>query len=410
MGSKARPLRATMLLFWAVALVATPAQAQIFARPSADAPGPIHSLPFELYDGRIYIQASGSGFGPGTFMLDTGAQITHFTSELVREARLATFGSSGITGTGEGRVDAVSVAATALDLGGFQLPIRNAVAAPANEAFGPVYTGSGKRFDGVIGYDLFAAFAVEIDYERRLIRLYGPAAFRHPEGADIVPIRLIDRKPYLAATFSLGGQSLAGDFLIDTGSGGAIGFNGDFVVEKGLVTLAGKTLPTVSRGIGGATPARLARVQSLTIGRTILPEPLAIIALEQGKGVRSDAAGRIGGALLRRFTVTVHYAGQTVGLRQNSNFGRPLETDMSGLAFISRDGEVVVERVEEGSAASDAGMQAGDRLLAIGRRAAPAMSLERIRGMLMQEGESRALRVLRQGAESTFFVKLKRRI
>lgn len=387
------------------------AAAQPVEQNAETARRPLHAIPFELYDGRIYVKASGPGFADRTFLLDTGAQLTHFTAELAREAGLETSGRIGITGTGRDRIEGSYVVGAALDLGGFPVPITSAIAAPADALFGPLVTGSGKSFDGAIGHDLFAAYVVEIDYERRLIRLFDPAAYVDPEGADVVPIRLLDRKPYVTGIVSLGGQALAADFLIDTGAGGALGFNGGFVAERDLIALAGPTLPSTSRGIGGATPARLGRVQALTIGRTVLAAPLATFALVQGRGVRADAAGRIGGALLRRFTLTINYAAQTIALVPNGNFGRQLETDMSGLALVSGgEGAVTVFRVAEESPASEAGLEAGDRLIGIDGTPAADLTLEAIRGMLIEHGRTRLLEIVRDGRTMSVPVTLRRRI
>ena len=393
------------------AAVPAAAAAQPVDALAAPANQPLHTLPFELYDGRIYVKASGPGFADRTFLIDTGAQLTHFTAELARDAGLQTTGRIGITGTGLGRIEGSYVVGAALDLGGLPIPLASAIAAPAGALFGPLVTGSGKSFDGAIGHDLFAAYVVEIDYERRLIRLFDPVFYVDPQGADVVPIRLIDRKPYVTATATFGGQPLAAEFLIDTGAGGALGFNGSFVAERDLVALAGPTLPSMSRGIGGATPARLGRVQALTIGRTVLAGPLATFALAQGRGVRTDAAGRIGGALLRRFTLTINYPAQTIALLPNGNFGRELETDMSGLALVSGgEGSVTVFRVAEESPAAGAGLKAGDRLIAIDGRPVADLTLDAIRGMLIEHGRTRLLQIDRAGESLSVPIALRRRI
>jgi len=404
-----RILAAATLLGAALAAPAAAAQVQ---PPAQLAPGqPLHTLPFELYDGRIYVQASVAGSGPRTFLVDTGAQVTHFTAELVRETGLESTGSIGITGVGPGRVQGVTVGGTLLNLGGAPLRIKRGIAAPGETLFGPVYIGSGKRFEGVIGYDLFAAYGVEIDYERREIRLYEPNGYDPPASADIVPIRLLDKKPYLTGIVSLGGRSIEANLHLDTGSGGAIGFNGNFVEEQALVALAGTTLPSYNRGVGGTTPARLGRAEALTLGKTILDRPFVTLALAQGRGVRSDSAGRIGGAILRRFTLALDYADRVIGLVPNGIFGQPIETDMSGLALVSgEDSAILVASVAENSPALEAGLQTGDRLIGIDARPASTMTLEQVRGLLMQHGETRSLQILRQGQELAIPLTLRRRI
>lgn len=407
----AHMMRAVAISLSAGIALAAPAHAHAQA-PVQPARAPaIYTLPFELYDGRIYIQVSGAGFDARTFLVDTGAQVTHFTTELVREAGLRTRGSIGISGVGPGRIQGTYVGAILLKVGGAPLQVKRAIAAPGDALFGPVYTGSGKRFEGVIGYDLFAAYGVEIDYERRQIRLYERDGYELPAGADIVPIRLVDKKPYLTGIVGLGGRSIPANLHLDTGSGGGIGFTGKFVEEQGLMTLAAPTLPSYNRGVGGTTPARLGRAETLMLGTTVLNAPFVTMALAQGRGVRSDSAGRIGGAILRRFTVAIDYADRVIGLVPNGIFGQPIETDMSGLALVSGDGGVVlVSSVAEASPALEAGFLEGDRLISIDGRAVSSMTLEEIRGLLMKHGDTRSLVILRQNQELAISLTLRRRI
>jgi hypothetical protein len=397
-------------LFAGIALAA-PAHGELQARVESARGEALHSVPFELYDGRIYIQVSGTGFSPRTFLLDTGAQITHLTSELVREAGLKTSGSLGITGVGPGRIQGTYVRGASLDIGGVRLRAERAIAAPGEALFGPVYSSSGKRFEGVIGYDLFARYAVEIDYERRVLRFFDPAQYAPPAGADLVPIRLVDRKPYLTGIVSLGGKTIPANLHLDTGSGGGLGFNGNFVEDQDLLALAGTTLPSFNRGVGGTTAARLGRAGSLTIGSTTVERPFMTLALAQGRGVHSESAGRIGGAILRRFTLGINYSARTVALVPNSNFGRPIETDMSGLGLVSgSDGSVIVSAVAPDSPAREAGVAEGDCLIGIDGRSAAAMTLEEIRAVLMQHGETRSLLISREGQEIAVPITLRRRI
>jgi hypothetical protein len=182
------------------------------------------------------------------------------------------------------------------------------------------------------------------------------------------------------------------------------------VAERDLLAIAGPTLASTSRGVGGATPARLGRAQSLTLGRTVLTGPFATYALAQGRGVSGHSAGRIGGAILRRFTLAINYPARSIALVPNANFWRPLETDMSGLALVSVAGGVEVSRVEASSSGAEAGIRPGDRLIGIDGQGASALSLEAIRAMLMQHGATRSLSILRNGRELSLPITLRRRI
>lgn len=372
---------------------------------------PLHSLPFDLSDGRIFIEARVAGSAPRSFLLDTGAQITHLTQEAADLLGLKPAGALDVAGLGPDLVQARYLQPVELDLGGFALPTSRAIAAPAERLFGAVTSASARGIDGIIGYDLFAAYVVEIDYERRLISLYDPAEFHVTDDAIAVPIRLLDNKPYVEASFALGGSApMSASLLLDTGFGGALGFNAEFTQDHGLIVAAGRTLASSVRGVGGVTPARLGRVDSLAIGAALLPDMLATFSLELSPRARAEAAGRVGGAILRRFTVTLDYGGGRLLLKPNSAFGRPLETDMSGLSLVAEAGAIKVRSVEPGSAADEAGVMAGDALLAIDDAQAAGTTLDSLRARLMQDGALRYLLLSRQGREIRLPLKLRRRI
>lgn len=381
----------------------------LLAACPAPAQAPAHVIPFELYDNRIYLDVGGPGFAHRSFLLDSGAQLTHYTAELVAAAGLRTSGRVGITGTGSGRVRGAYVAPAALRIGTLTLPVGRGISAPAETLFGPVFSGTGRRFEGVVGYDLFAAYAVEIDYSARLLRLYPRRGA--PVAGDPVPIRLIDRKPYVDAGLTVGGATLPALLHLDTGFGGTLSLNGRFVAQQNLLARAGPTLAAVMRGVGGAGEARLARIDRLRFGPIAAERPIVSLFLIQGAGVRAESAGRIGGELLRRYRVTIDYAARTVRFVPGTGAGAPFEADMSGVSFLQApDGGFVAAGVAEGTAAAEAGVRAGDRLLALDGRPAAGMSLEAVRAALREDGAVRRLLLLRDGREVEALLRLRRRI
>lgn len=383
---------------------AASAAAQDTRRPAA----PRHVLPFDLYDNRIYLEVATPSEVVGDFILDTGAQVTHYTAEFVARAGLATAGSIGISGTGAGRVAGVRVAPLALRIGDLSLPVGRGVAAPADALFGEVYRGTGRRFDGILGHDLFAAHAVEIDYAARALRLHPPGT-QLPAGAAI-PIRLIDRKPYLEAALVLRDGVLPALLHVDTGFGGVLSLNARFVAAQRLLDRAGPLLPTWLRGVGGITEGRLARLDAVRLGSVELAGPITGLALVQGAGVRAEAAGRVGGELLRRFTVGLDYASRTLSLAANRSLAEPFETDMSGLSLIAEDEAIRVWHVAAGTPAAAAGVRENDRIEAIDGVPTVSLDLERVRLRLRGDGEDRRLRLSRDGAVVEAMLRLRRRL
>jgi len=383
----------------------------VIARSGADAVRPMHIIPFELEGNRIYVQVSGPGFGPSWFLLDSGAQRTHYTEELIDKARLPASGRVGITGAGPGRVSGRRVAAATLRIGSLVLPVASGISGPAEPLFGNIYSSTGRRFEGVLGYDLFAAFVVEIDYEQRLLRLHDRAHFR-PPATSRIPLRIVDRKPYFTAGIGLAGSApTPANVHLDTGAGSVLSLRGRYVAEQRLIERIGPTLRSVIQGVGGATESRLGRIERLQLGRFTFAAPVVTIALAQGAGVRSDSAGLVGGEALRRFTVTIDYAGRSLWLEPNGNLGQPFEADMSGLTITRTPASTFsIVSVAPDTAAAAAGVLPGDQVLGIDGRSAASLTLDQLRALLRHHGATRSLRLRRGTDEFEVQLRLARRI
>jgi hypothetical protein len=394
-------------------LAATTMPVHFPAQPAIGRPAeqPAYVIPFELYDNRIYVQVSGPGFGPRRFLIDSGAQVTHFTSELVQEAGLLTAGRVGISGTGTGRIQGAYVAPVTLAIGPLQLAVRRGVSGPAEAVFGSIYSGTGRRFDGVVGYDLFAAYVVEIDYVGRRLRLYRPGTHRPSRTSESIPIRIVDKKPYMTAVLEVGGLTLPSNLHLDTGFGGSFALNSGLVTKAGLIPRSGRTLESSTRGVGGVTPSRIARFEAATLGRLRLSRPVVVLATVHGAGVRSDSDGRIGGALLRRFTVTLDYRSRTLMLDPNEDVTAPFEVDMSGLQLLLEgQSAIVVSRVGEGTPGAEAGVQPGDKLITLDGVPVETKSLADIRDLLRREGQERELIIQRGDRQIRLRLKLRRQL
>ena len=375
---------------------------------------PRHAIPFQLHEGRIFVQASGPGFRKRRFLLDTGAQRVHYTQELALAAGMMTTGPAVIRGVGQAEVPGYALPPGSLRVGSLNMRYERAIAAPGQLMFGPLFAGSERRFDGIIGYDFFAPWVVEVDYEARLIRLYNPKRYRPPASGETLPIQMVERKPYVSGLLSVGPRKdLPVRLLLDTGSTGTLVLNGLFVEQHKALDWPGKLLPSATRGIGGTTPSFTGRMDRLALGGLIIDAPLAGLSLAQGAGSRRDSAGRIGGEILRRFRMTLNYGAGTVTLERNGEFGVPFEADMSGLTFL-RPGvdspEFLVLRVAAQSAAAEAGVKQGDRLLAVDGTPPAVLGPERLKRLLRRHGETRLLTLSREGQEVSAELKLKRRI
>lgn len=72
--------------------------------------------------------------------------------------------------------------------------------------------------DGIIGYDIFTRFEVELDPANRLITFRSAYTNFIPPGFARIPIRVTDSKPVISSIIFLHDNVFASDLLIDTGS------------------------------------------------------------------------------------------------------------------------------------------------------------------------------------------------
>jgi C-terminal processing protease CtpA/Prc len=100
--------------------------------------------------------------------------------------------------------------------------------------------------------------------------------------------------------------------------------------------------------------------------------------------------------VLSRFDLLVDLPRHSLALTPNARFSDPFEADMSGVLLLSGDADrrsgqsprnlvghtYTVAGIAEESPASEAGLQAGDRLVAIADRDTRDMTMEMIRGIL----------------------------
>lgn len=73
--------------------------------------------------------------------------------------------------------------------------------------------------DGVIGYDIFVRFEVELDGGARTITFRPAARAEVPSGYELMPLRIVDARPVMQSQISFGaGPSKDLELMIDTGS------------------------------------------------------------------------------------------------------------------------------------------------------------------------------------------------
>jgi hypothetical protein len=368
-------------------------------------------VPFDLVDNLILVRASVNESGPLWFIFDTGASHTVIDGKQAAALRLRSRGR--IVGEGSaGTAAAARLEPARLRLGGVEVTGLTTYALALDFLAPPL----GRPISGVVGNDVIGRFVVEIDYGARTLNFVEQRGYVYAGRGAPVPVTIEgDGNVFARAEVSFVNRPhLTGKFEIDTGSTGTVSVNAPFVRRHRLERAVGDSRVTRMGGVGGTAEALLARALAVRLGGYELRAPVVRLSrATRGSLAATQADGIIGGEIFRRFSLTVDLARRRIYLEPGAEFTEPFEDDMSGIELLG-DGPdfktYLIDDVEAGSAAAEAGVEGGDVLTAIDDRPASEFTLDEIRRMFRQDGREYALELRRGERDVRVRLKLRRRV
>ena len=374
-------------------------------------PPPDAVVPFELWDDWIVVRAEVNGAGPYSFVVDTGAGFSLVSPAVTSAAAAAPPISRGkdysMRGVGAAtrpmtRLDGLDVAF----VGGSELRVEWVAESPAL-VFDPLSAAAGVRIDGLLGFDLFRRYVVEVDYDGRVLRLYEPATYGYRGPGALVPIESDKGKAFIRArvTARQGDEPVDCLLTLDTGGGADVMFNGRLLNRHALDERV-NTRPTEGVGIAGDFPIAVGRVAALQLGPYKLTDVTAGFARHE---VRDESDGLLGAGVLRRFRVVVSYPHRCVILVPGRKFNNRRPRDHSGIALEAFGPELRDYRVAHvlpDSPATDAGVREGDEVVAVDGRPTRALTMPEVE-KLLRTGGTRAITLRRAGAEIELRLRLR---
>lgn len=364
-------------------------------------------IPFELSNNLVLLQAQVNVSQPLWFIFDTGANASIIDAQLVKELKLRAGRKAQGSASG-GAIEAELIPGVSLALPGVKVFNQTVAALPIN-GISPMF---GKSIGGIIGYDFLKQFVVEVDYDAKVMNLFAPAGYEYRRSGDIVPIKFINKKPFVIGKLKLEGRdAIAGTFMIDTGANEAMTVNSPFVRANQILKSLTRIKQANLGGLGGAAKSITARVENIQLGRFVIIKPLVSFSqAAEGSDALANYAGVLGGEIFRRFTLILDYSRQRIILEPNAHMAESVEEDMSGIE-LGADGEdfktLVINEVAANSPAAEAGLKEEDELVTIDSRPVSEFGLDKIRQMFKQEGKEYLLGIRR--GEQTLRVRIKLR-
>ncbi|MCX7636470.1 MAG: aspartyl protease family protein [Cyclobacteriaceae bacterium] len=277
----------------------------------------------------------------------------------------------------------------------------------------------GTDVHGILGYELFSRFVVQLDYQRKIMTLMMPDKFKPSKKFTAIPLRIQDTKPYLLAPISIdSGHTLNAKLLVDTGASHSLMLETD---SDPRIHLPARTVSGVlGRGLGGAITGKIGRIQSIELGNRVIRNVLANFPDPESYfpdsliTSRVDRNGTLGGELLSRFTVVINFPQEKIYLRPNNQLRREFYFNMSGLNIRAKGASLnmfEVSEVRAGSAGEEAGILPGDLILSINNMPTSSMKLEHINALFNSKpGRKLRLTISRAGQNKSVEVILNQQI
>jgi len=372
-------------------------------------------IPVEILNNMMVVPVVLNNQIPLKFILDTGVRTTVLTQKTYSDILGLTYSKEIIISGpgGEKLVDAFVTDNVSLDLPGVEGKGHSMLVLEKDYLELRNYLGA--EVHGILGYELFSRFIVQMDYERKRIILYLPERYRHKSSFQTLPVTIEDTKPFILVPAKMNeNTSLVAKLLIDTGASHGLILEPE---SHDKITVPERNLKSIiGRGLGGIITGSIGRINSLSLGKYNIEN---IIANFPDPNSYTDTLftksniyrnGAIGGEILSRFNVIFNFPREEVYLKKNSSYRKHFNYDMSGItikAIGARLRTYQITNIRDGSPGQEAGLQTGDQIIAVNGTLVFNLDLNTVNGFFnSKQGKRVSVEVEREGKRKKFDFRL----
>ena len=344
-------------------------------------------IPIEIYNNLIIVPVVLNDALPLKFILDTGVRTTILTQKTFSDILNLSYSRKyTISGPGGDKlVDAYVTNNVSIDLPG--VSGRGHAMLVLAEDYLELRNYLGTDVHGILGYELFSRFIVEIDYQKKLLTLMTPERFRKRAKFQAIPMVIEDTKPYIIVPIVLkDGTAMEAKLLMDSGASHGLMLE---TTSDPRIKVPEKTVSSLlGRGLGGAIYGKVGRINSIRLGTHQLDDVIANFpdpnsytdSIKVGNIFRN---GAIGGEIMSRFTVVFNFPKERIFIKKNSNFKNSFYYNLSGITIKAKGSALnifEVTEVRDQSASQRGGILPGDQILSVNGVAASNLDLNSVNG------------------------------
>ena len=195
----------------------------------------------------------------------------------------------------------------------------------------------GYHVDGVIGYDFFKDYIVEVNYTSNYLKCFSRNEKNNIKlnKYDVFPIEFHKKKPYVNVNIDFEYGSIPVKMLIDTGGSGSI-----WLIERPDLNIKAPETnffeDYLGIGLSGAIYGKRTYVKSINLKSFKFDQVTASfpdsIYIKKASLV-NKRGGSISGEILKRFHMIIDYNNSKLYLKKNSNYRKPFSYNKSGLVL-----------------------------------------------------------------------------
>ncbi len=364
-------------------------------------------IPIEIQNNLVIVPVILNGQVPLKFILDTGVRTTILTEKTYSDILHLTYTRKYLIAGpgGEKIIEAHITNNVTLDLPGVHGEGHTMLVLEKDYLELRNYLGT--EVHGILGYEVFSRFIVQINYEKRMLILQLPEFFKAPRKFQELPMVVQDTKPYVYTEIEMNDSTrLKTKLLMDTGASHGLILEPE---SDSLIKVPPHHINSIiGRGLGGVITGQIGRIKSLEIGKYKINSVLANFpdlnsyndTLKTSRHVFRN--GAIGGEILSRFDVIFNFPADKVYFKKNAAFDKKFYFNLSGVTIKARGARLrkfEITDVRKNSSAEIADVRVGDVIIFINGIAVSTLDLNQVNGYLNSKPGRRISFDIERGGE-----------